>query len=126
MAEVEEDSFQVLLGSGAYVEANELRRSRRIDVVDLDVGAHLIVEQDADRRDGGEAVEEGSGVDLGGSLWEGGALLLGLEGRFVIHLLSSRYLSPVGEVRGIAPGRLRDEMVGGGVGDLHGGTFWPY
>lgn len=102
-AEVEKNGFQVLLGSGAYVEAKKLRRAGRIDVADLDVGARLVVEQDADRRNGGEAVEEGSGVDLGGSLWEGGALLFGLGGGCVLHLLATRDLSPVGEVSGMAP-----------------------
>lgn len=107
MAEVEEYGFQVPLGSGAYVETNELRRAGRIDVVDLDVWAHLVVEKNADRRDGGEAVEEGSGVDLRGSLGEGRALWLRLGGRFVVHFLPSRYLIPVGEVSGIAPGDCR-------------------
>lgn len=101
-AEVEKNGLQVLLGSGADGEATELRRAGRIDVANLYVGAHLVVEQEADGRDGGETIEEGSGFDLGGSLREGGALLFRLGDGCVLHLLAPRDLSAVGEFSGIA------------------------
>lgn len=82
----------MLLGFRAYVKAAKRGRLGGIDVVNLDVGTHLVVECEVDGGDGGEAAEEGSGSDLGGSLGEGRAPSRGFRGWSLLFLLPFRQL----------------------------------